>query len=449
MKDTYLAVDIGASSGRCIVGSAENKDIKIQETYRFENGLIEKNGHKCWDIERLKDSVIAGIAETVKKGFSPRSIGVDTWAVDFVLLDKNDQILGDAVSYRDSRTDGIKDELEENEILTFEELYRRNGIQYQKFNTIYQLMALKKEHPDYLNKAETFLMIPDYLNFVLTGVKVNEYTNATTTALVNAETKDWDWEIIDRLGLPKKMFQKIKMPGTSIGKLRTDIAEKTGADIEVILPATHDTGSAFLAVPVKNDTSVILSSGTWSLMGVINKKAITTDESREANFTNEGGYNYSYRYLKNIMGLWMNQNIRKELNPRPSFPELIAEAEKYSDIKTTVDVDDQRFLAPDSMIDEIKKACAEKGEPIPDEVGAVMQVVYNSLSDDYARTLRELERLTGKKYTDLYIVGGGCQDSYLNKLTGEKTGLTVHTGSIEATALGNLMAQCVTGDASH
>ncbi|MQN00815.1 MAG: rhamnulokinase [Lachnospiraceae bacterium] len=443
MSSEYLAVDIGASSGRHIVGTVDNKKINMTETYRFENGLIEKNGHKCWDIENLKNSVIAGIKETLKRGFYPETLGIDTWAVDFVLLDKNDEIIGDAVAYRDSRTNGICEELEKLKVISFRELYSKTGIQYQKFNTIYQLFALKKEHPDYFEKAETFLMIPDYLNFVLTGVKANEYTNATTTALVNAKTGDWDFEIIDRLGLPGHIFQEIQMPGTPLGRLRPEIASETGADIEVILPATHDTGSAFLSVPAKNDTSVFLSSGTWSLMGVENREAIASDASRAANFTNEGGYEHRFRYLKNIMGLWMNQNVRRELDPKPAFPDLIASAQKFSDIKTTVDVDDERFLAPVSMIDEIKKACAEKNEPIPDETGAVMQVIYNSLADDYAKTVKQLEKLTGKKFTCIIVVGGGSQDKYLNKLTSEASGLPVYCGPVEGTALGNLIVQFI------
>lgn len=451
MNKTYLAVDIGASSGRHMIGSVENGKISLAETYRFENGLIQKDGHKCWDIDGLRSSVIEGIRVTAQKGYRPQTMGIDTFAVDFVLLDENDRIIGDAVSYRDSRTDGIKDELEEKGILSFADTYAHTGIQYQKFNTIYQLVALKKEHPEYFEQARTFLMIPDYLNYVLTGVKVNEYTNATTTALVNAQTKDWDCELINRLRLPENIFQPIKMPGEVLGNFRPAIVQETGIDMQVVLPATHDTGSAFLAVPARDDKAIFLSSGTWSLMGVENTSAITNEQSREANFTNEGGYDYRFRYLKNIMGLWMIQNVRKELGrkapdgKRPSFPELIAAAQQFSDLTITPDADDQRFLAPDSMIDEIKRACADAGTPIPDETGAVMQVIYNSLSDDYARTAGTLSELTGKTYTSINIVGGGSQDMYLNQRTADATGLTVFAGPTEGTALGNLIVQFIHG----
>lgn len=449
VPDTVDIVDGGASSGRHIVGTVDNKKIELEEIYRFENGLTEKNGHKCWDIGSLRKSVISGIRRTAELGYRPHSMGIDTWAVDFVLLDEADRILGDAVAYRDARTDGIKDELEKKGILSFAETYSRTGIQYQKFNTIYQLTALQKEHPEYLERARTFLMIPDYLNFVLTGVKANEYTNASTTALVNAETKDWDYELIGRLGLPETIFQKIQMPGTSLGHFKKEIAEETGVDMEVILPATHDTGSAFLAVPARDENAIFLSSGTWSLMGVENKAAITSDASRDANFTNEGGYDCRFRYLKNIMGLWMIQNVRKELGrkaadgKRPTFPELIEQARKFSSLNVTLDADDLRFLAPDSMIDEIKRACADAGTPIPDETGAVMQVIYNSLSDDYRRTAEKLSVLTGKTYTSINIVGGGSQDMYLNRRTAQATGLPVFAGPTEGTALGNLIVQFI------
>ncbi len=450
MNSSYLAIDIGASSGRHIIGSLnEQKQFRLQEMYRFENGLIDIDGHKCWDIQNLRDSVIAGIKETAACGYSPKTIGIDTWAVDFVLLDENDNIIGLPVSYRDSRTDSVREELEQAGILSFAETYERTGIQYQKFNTLYQLVALKKEHPEELERAKTFLMIPDYLNFVLTGVKANEYTNASSTALVNAKSCDWDQELIERLGLPAEIFQKISMPGTVLGPLREEIQKETGLQAEVILPATHDTGSAFLSVPAKDENSIFLSSGTWSLMGVENTAPVTTQESMNANFTNEGGYEYRFRYLKNIMGLWMIQNVRKELGKRnadgkrPSFPELIEEAKKYSEITVTPDADDARFLAPASMIDEVRQAAADLGSPIPDETGAVMQVIYNALSDDYRRTAETLKQLNHKTYSAINIVGGGSQDMYLNQRTANATGLTVYAGPTEGTALGNLIVQMI------
>jgi rhamnulokinase len=309
-------------------------------------------------------------------------------------------------------------------------------------------VALQKEHPDFFEQAESFLMIPDYLNFKLTGIRSNEYTNASTTALLDAKNCDWDYELIEKLGLPKKIFGKIAQPGTVLGRLTPEVRNYVGFDLDVIIPATHDTGSAYLAVPAKDDKAVFLSSGTWSLMGVENKSPITDASSMEANFTNEGGYDHTYRYLKNIMGLWMIQSVRKEVGEltgtKPSFPELIEAAEKAKDVDVVLDVDDARFLAPKSMIDEIKKACEEAGHPLSgDGIGEVMAVIYNSLSDDYKRTVESLEKLTGKKFTSINIVGGGSQDMYLNKRTSQATGLPVYAGPTEGTALGNLIVQFI------
>ncbi|SER14407.1 rhamnulokinase [Butyrivibrio fibrisolvens] len=491
----HLAVDIGASSGRHIIGRVDNGIMKLQEVYRFENGVSEKNDHLCWDINLLYQNIIDGIRECRNQNLTPDTMGIDTWGVDFVLLDSDGEILGDTVAYRDERTDGIRQELEDKGILSFDDLYSKTGIQYQKFNTIYQLVALQKEHPEYMEQAESFLMIPDYLNYKLTGIKSNEYTNASTTALVDAKTCDWDYELIEKLGLPKKIFGKLSKPGTKLGRFTQEVRNYVGFDLDVILPATHDTGSAYLAVPARDDKAVFLSSGTWSLMGVENKESITNGESKEANFTNEGGYNNTYRYLKNIMGLWMIQSVRREIGEitgtKPSFPELIEAAKQAKDVDVVLDVDDARFLAPKSMIEEIKKACEDAGRPLactnedyhygkelldrekdskklsdidksgkdnpdvkkseasdtpgslPAGTGEVMAVIYNSLSDDYRRTVETLEKLTGNKYTSINIVGGGSQDMYLNKRTAQATGLPVFAGPTEGTALGNLIVQFI------
>ena len=445
MQTCYLAIDIGASSGRHIVGTVNEGKISLQEVYRFENGVGRKNGHLCWDIESLAREVVQGLKAAHEAGYSPATIGIDTWAVDFVLLDAQGHRIGDAVAYRDERTEGMREVLEQEYGLTFAEHYARTGIQYQPFNTVYQLMALKREHPEQLAAAKSFLMIPDYLNYLLCGVKANEYTNASTTALVGADSREWDLELMEQLGLPQDIFQKLQMPGTVLGHLTKEIQEQVGFDAEVILPATHDTGSAFLAVPAQDDNAAYLSSGTWSLLGVENKEAITSPESCAANFTNEGGYDYRYRYLKNIMGLWMIQSIRRELGEqtgtRPSFPELIAAAKEASDFYSCVDPDENRFLAPASMIEEVKAACRDSEQPVPETTGEVMQCVYNSLTEDYRQAVETLQSLTGKTYTSLNIVGGGSQDDYLNQQTANATGLTVFAGPTEGTALGNLMVQ--------
>ncbi len=447
MQKCFLAIDIGASSGRHIIGTVNEGKISLQEVYRFENGVGRKNGHLCWDIENLEREVVQGLKAAHAAGFSPETVGIDTWAVDFVLLDEQGHRIGDAVAYRDERTNGMRELLEREHGLSFEEHYARTGIQYQPFNTVYQLTALMREHPEYLERTRSFLMIPDYLNYILCGVQANEYTNASTTALVSASGRDWDRELMERLGLPQDIFHKLQMPGTVLGHFTDSIREEVGFDAEVILPATHDTGSAFLAVPARDENAVYLSSGTWSLLGVENKMPITGPASCAANFTNEGGYAYRYRYLKNIMGLWMIQSIRRELGEetgvRPGFPELIAAAREAEDFGSCVDPDENRFLAPASMIGEVKAACRESGQPVPATTGEVMQCVYNSLTQDYRRAVDTLQKLTGRTYTSLNIVGGGSQDEYLNQQTANAAGLPVLAGPTEGTALGNLLVQFI------
>ena len=441
----HLAIDIGASSGRHILGWVEDGRMHLKEVYRFENRLAEKNGHRCWEMDRLWQNVLAGLKACKDAGCTPETVGIDTWAVDFVLLDAAGEILGDTVAYRDSRTEGVRQALEP--VLSFAEHYARTGIQYQPFNTAYQLAALQKEHPDQLAAAKTFLMVPDYLNYKLTGVAANEYTNASTTALVGAASRDWDYELIARLGLPRGIFQPICQPGTVLGRLTPEVQAEVGFDCTVVLPATHDTGSAWLAVPARDDRAVYLSSGTWSLLGVENTVPITSAASAAANFTNEGGYGGTYRYLKNIMGLWMIQSVRRELggqapdSARPSFPELIAAAQEAADFPGVVFTGDDRFLAPRSMIEEVKAACAEAGYPRPETTGQLMQTIYNSLARDYRRAVEELQGLTGRACTSLNIVGGGSQDGHLNQMTANATGLPVYAGPTEGTALGNLMVQ--------
>ena len=443
----HLAIDIGASSGRHILGWVEDGRMHLKEVYRFENRLAEKNGHRCWEMDRLWQNVLAGLKACKDAGCTPETVGIDTWAVDFVLLDAAGEILGDTVAYRDSRTEGVRQTLEP--VLPFAEHYARTGIQYQPFNTAYQLAALQKEHPDQLAAAKTFLMVPDYLNYKLTGVAANEYTNASTTALVGAASRDWDDELIARLGLPRGIFQSICQPGTVLGRLTPEVQAEVGFDCTVVLPATHDTGSAWLAVPARDDRAVYLSSGTWSLLGVENTVPITSAASAAANFTNEGGYGGTYRYLKNIMGLWMIQSVRRELGEhapngtRPAFPELIAAAKEASGYPGLVNADDDRFLAPNSMIGEITAACAEAGYPAPATTGEVMQAIYNSLADDYRRAIAALQSLTGKTYESVNIVGGGSQDGYLNQMAANATGLPVYAGPTEGTALGNLMVQFI------
>ena len=457
---SYLAIDIGASSGRHILGSVKDGKITLEEVYRFENSQVRQEGHDCWDIDKLVASVQAGIDEAMKRA-EIASIGIDTWGVDFVLLDENGDRCSDAVAYRDTRTAGADAEIEKD-VLSFADLYTRVGIQKTSFNTIYQLWALKKEHPEQLECAAHFLMVPEYLNYRLTGKIVHEYTDSSTTALLDAAKKDWDFDLIEKLGLPKRIFGKLEMPGATVG---------TYKGIPVVLPALHDTGSAYLAVPARDDQAVYLSSGTWSLLGVENEKPITTKAACEANFTNEGGAWGRYRFLKNIMGLWMIQSIRRELNGVKyvegrdgaatkealaaisdwekgrtySFADLEMSARGAVDYTITVDVNDQRFMNPDSMIGEVIAAAKDAGGKPPAKVGELMQCVYKSLAACYADAIANLSDITGKTYTSINIVGGGCQDKYLNALTADATGLEVFAGPVEGTAIGNLIVQMIAG----
>ena len=440
MAAYYLAVDIGASSGRHIIGHMENGKMVLEEIYRFENGMVKKDGELCWEFDRLFKEVVNGLKKCKEIGKIPVSMGVDTWGVDFVLLDKNDNVLGNTVGYRDHRTEGMDKEV--YKAISLKDLYARTGIQKADYNTIYQLMAVKKKHPEYLEQAETLLHVPDYFHFLLTGQKTCEYTEATTGQLVSPITKDWDYELIDMLGYPRKMFQKLIMPGTGIGHLSDKIREEVGFDLEVVAPATHDTGSAVLAVPANDDDFIYISSGTWSLMGIERKEADCSEKSCEMNFTNEGGYAGRFRYLKNIMGLWMIQSVRKESAPELGFGEICARAAKET-IASRIDVNDARFLAPENMTEEVRRACREAGEQVPQTIGELAAVIYHSLAQCYAGTVEEIEALTGKQYPEIHIVGGGANAQYLNRLTAEYTRKTVEAGPTEATALGNLAVQMI------
>lgn len=441
MSPYFLAVDIGASSGRHMLGHLEQGRLILEEIYRFENGMKQTEQGLCWDIPALFQEIKTGIRRCGELGKIPVSMGIDTWAVDYVLLDEQDQILGDTFGYRDSRTEGMDEEV--YRLIPEKELYQRTGIQKQIFNTVFQLMAVKKAHPEYLEQARTFLMLPDYFHFLLTGEKRSEYTNATSTQLVNAETKDWDDEMISRLGYPREMFLPLSQPGTQVGIFTKEIEKEVGFSCQVVLPATHDTASAVMAVPCQEDNCLYISSGTWSLMGTENKKAICTEESRQKNFTNEGGYDFRYRYLKNIMGLWMIQSVRHEEKDRYSFAQLCEMADECSDFPSRVFVNAQEFLAPESMTEAVRQYCEKSGQRVPETTGELAAVIYQSLAKCYGETVQEIEQLTGEHYDTIHIVGGGANADYLNRLTASQSGRRVLAGPSEATAIGNLMAQMI------
>ena len=448
----YLAVDIGASSGRHILSHMENGKIILEEVYRFPNSMAKKDGHLIWDSKRLFTEILTGMKKCKEREIVPVSMGIDTWAVDFALLDEHGNLLTDTYGYRDDRTFGMDEKV--YELISEDELYTRTGIQKQVFNSIYQLMAVKCNQPQILKKVDTMLMIPDYFHYLLTGKKVTEYTNATTTQLVNPDTHDWDMELIHRLGFPKKIFTEIKKPGSEIGFLTSEIQKEVGFNCKVVLPATHDTASAVMAVPIterlKNakegqlrDTALYISSGTWSLLGTELMQANCSMDSKICNFTNEGGYDYRFRYLKNIMGMWMINSAKKEIATEYSFSEICKCASKEN-ISSIVDVNDDRFLAPDSMVRQIQLACEETGQQVPEGIAQVAAVIYNSLADSYAKAVEEIEQITGQTFESIYIVGGGANATYLNKLTAKACKKHVYAGLAEATAVGNVVAQMIT-----
>ncbi len=433
----YLAIDIGASSGRHIIGSYENGKLLTEEMYRFPNGMKRnERGTLVWDTDSLFRHIKEGIAACVKAGKAPSYIGIDTWGVDFVLIDKDGKKIGDAVGYRDGRTQGMDSEV--YKLIPEKELYARTGIQKAMLNTIYQLEALKQASPEQLESAEALLMMPDYLSFLLTGNACSEYTNATTGQLVKVGEFDWDYDLIERLGIPTKIFKPLKQPGHIVGGLTDEVAAETGCcGAKVILPPTHDTASAVAAVPTNEEDVIYISSGTWSLIGVERLVPDSSEKSMEHNFTNEGGILGRYRYLKNITGLWMIQSMKKELGGDYTFDMLCEMAKEYDGTPLRVDPNDDRFLSPDSMIAAVKEAVGKEDMSI----GELFSVVYHSLADSYKRSVDELEGLLGKKIRAIHIVGGGSKDSYLSALTKEATGKDVYAGPSEATAIGNLASQ--------
>lgn len=415
----YLAIDIGASSGRHIVGWCENGETKAKEVYRFPNGALEQAGHLVWDIDALLAHVKAGIAAAKAEFPDIVSLSVDTWGVDYVLL-RGDEEVRPVYAYRDSRTEAVIPKV--HEIFPFAELYRRTGCQFQPFNSIYQLYADKLAGR--LEGVTGFLMMPEYLLWKLCGVKAKEYTNATTTGMVSAETGEFDAEIVFKLG-PPPIFPRLKKPGTVLG-------EYDG--IKCVLCATHDTASAVEGIPMEGNHPYI-SSGTWSLLGVKTLRPITNEASRAANYSNEGGVGYN-RYQKNIMGMWLVNRLKDELCPNTAFSEIV-EMAKESRFDETVNANALEFLAPDSMKAAFDTATG--GKLI--SIGDYFRCAYRSLAQSYAEALAELERNTGRSYDSLYIVGGGAKNEFLNRLTAETTGKEIIALPIEATALGNIKIQ--------
>ncbi|MBE6537567.1 MAG: rhamnulokinase [Ruminococcaceae bacterium] len=429
----YLAIDIGASSGRHIVGYEENGKIATDEVYRFPNGMETVNGHLVWNIEKLFESVLSGIAAAFKKYPEIESLSIDTWGVDYVLMSDNDEIMP-VYAYRDSRTEAVIDEV--HSLIPFKTLYEHTGIQFQRFNTLYQLYVDKLSGR--LDTATDFLMIPEYLMYKLTGNKVKEFTNATTTGMINAYTLRFDRKIWSSLGLPISLDSNLAAPGTSVGRLKPDIAKRVGGDTEVVLCATHDTASAVEAIDMEANAPYI-SSGTWSLLGVKTPTALTDDWSCESNYSNEGGVGYN-RYQKNITGMWIVQCLRKELCPEISYDDIVKLAEDSSFLEI-FDVNDDAFVAPKSMRAAIDTYMKENNKDLPRTLGDYFKCAYISLANCYGVAISEMEHNTGTVYSDIYVVGGGAKNEYLNKMTERYTGKRVIALPIEATAIGNLKIQ--------
>jgi rhamnulokinase len=421
----YLAIDLGASGGRHILGSVQNGRLVLEELYIFANQPKSEGGRLVWDIDGIFREILNGLKEAKRVGKIPSKIGVDTWGVDYVLLDKSDREIYPCYCYRDSGTEPF---------LNAPVSYERTGIQKQPFNTVYRLLADKADGR--LGGAASMLMLPEYFSFKLTGVKAREYTNATTGALVNALTKDWDFQTIESLDLPKKLFPPLVFPGHVLGGFTAKMQAEIGYSAQVVFPATHDTASAVAAVPREN--SLFISSGTWSLLG-IESEPVLSAEAEKRGYTNEGALDGKIRLLKNIMGLWIIQQIRREAGGDISFAQMAKEAESGAVFDWKIDINHKSFFAPDSMTDAVKSRCAAEGQPVPEGIGQLSHCVYNSLAHSYKNAIDELEALLKRRFDSVCIVGGGSNNDYLNGLTARIAKRVVYAGPGEATAAGNII----------
>lgn len=429
----YLAIDIGASSGRHIVGWYEDGEIKTAEVYRFANGMDEVDGHLVWNTDRLFSEVKSGIAKAFSEYKSIESLSIDTWGVDYVLM-KGDKEIKPTYAYRDGRTEEPIKLV--HRIISEAELFSLTGTQLQSFNTVYQLYSDKLAGR--LDDATDFLMIPEYLMYKLTGVKKKEFTNASTCALLNVKTLQLDEGLFDKLGFPRELISPIYAPGEVVGRLSDDVAREVGGNLDVVLCATHDTASAVEAIDMENDSPYI-SSGTWSLLGVKLDEALTDEKSRLSGYSNEGGVGY-FTYLKNITGMWIIQCLRSELCPDTSYAEIAKMARK-SGFDELFDVNDPAFMAPKSMCGAIREYLGAAGKALPKCDADYFSSAYHSLASCYEDAIRDLEANVKKEYSEIYIVGGGAKNGYLNELTERYTGRRVVAMPIEATAIGNLTVQ--------
>ena len=447
----FLSVDIGASSGRVVAALFDGQTIRLEEVFRFDNGGVTANDHLYWDVLRQWTNIQIGLrAAHTKYGQSIASVGVDTWGVDFGLLGRRDELLGNPYHYRDPRTSGIFEAA--FAICSRHEIFAETGLQFMELNTLFQLVAMKRDESPLLEMAHSFLMIPDLFHWLLTGVKANEFTNASTTQFYNPTTKSWSFKLFERFGLPTRILGEIVPPGTRLGKVRASVAEETGMhQVDVVLPATHDTASAVMSVPSEvppsdRPTWCYVSSGTWSLMGVETPSPIINSKCRDLNFTNEGGVGGTTRVLKNIAGLWLVQECRRvwwQEGLELSWDAMVQHANAATPLVSLIAPDSPDFLAPRHMPNAIRQYCHDSGQPVPESEGAVVRCALESLALRYRMVLGWLEELTQSRIETIHIVGGGTQNRFLCKMTADACHRRVIAGPIEATAIGNLMMQAV------
>lgn len=451
---TVLAFDLGASSGRAILGNMEDGKITLREVHRFENNGVRVCGTLYWDILYLFDQIKRGItAAKLAGGFD--SIGIDTWGVDFGLLGHDGQLLSNPVHYRDSRTDGIMEQA--FEIMDKDTIYAHTGTQFMNFNTLFQLFYLQKNKPELLEQADKLLFIPDLLAYFLTGEKKSEYTIASTSQMLNAQTGTWDAELLEKLGIPTHILCDIIQPGTQYGMLSEDICEELGVpSVPVVAVGAHDTASAVASVPTQADDFVYISCGTWSLFGTELPSANLSPEGSALHYTNEGGVNSTIRYLTNIMGLWLIQESRRtwlKQGQTVSYNDLEKAALSAEPFQSYIDPDDGSFAPPGDMPRRVQAFCQKTGQAVPQSQGDIMRCIYQSLALKYRNSLERLQTLTGKTYASIHIVGGGTKDPLLCQMTADACGIPVLAGPIEATALGNvavqLMAAGMLNDVKH
>lgn len=440
MAKAYVAVDIGASSGRLMLAELKNDKLNMKEMHRFKNGFINEDGHDRWDIDHLIHEIFVGLEKIKKAGYDDVSLGIDTWAVDYVLVGKDGKKLQDPTSYRDSRTANSIKELTAK--VPREYIYKKTGIQFLDFNTLYQLF---EEDKDLLAKTDKIMMIPDYIGYVLTGKAVTEITNASTTQMLSLREGLFDKELLKNVNVSADQFPKLVDAGTPLGKVKDEWKEKYDLpNVNVVTVATHDTASAVVGAPAKGHHWAYLSSGTWSLIGTELNVPENGPEAFAENYTNEWGAYGTYRFLKNIMGLWMAQCVKRELNDKYSFSELADMAAKVEPFQQFINVNDPRFKNPKSMIKAIQEYCEETNQKVPETPGEIMMAIYSNLSLFYANEIQKLNHIMGYKLDALNIVGGGSNVKLMNQLTSTVADIDVYAGPSEATAIGNIMVQMIT-----